>query len=62
MYKDNAKNKGEILNLYPSHCWAQAAFENKRAIVPTRAQCGLGTSHAPLNCFAGNEVMSLTKR
>ncbi|KAI8423847.1 hypothetical protein MSG28_012857 [Choristoneura fumiferana] len=31
-----------------------ASSQNKRAwaIVPTRAQCGLGTSHAPLNCFA----------
>ncbi|KAI8420155.1 hypothetical protein MSG28_008726 [Choristoneura fumiferana] len=41
-------------SLYTSHCWAQASSQNKRAwaIVPTRAQCGLGTSHAPLNCFA----------
>ncbi|KAI8429192.1 hypothetical protein MSG28_007729 [Choristoneura fumiferana] len=32
----------------------EASSQNKRAwaIVPTRAQCGLGTSHAPLNCFA----------
>ncbi|KAI8425200.1 hypothetical protein MSG28_007023 [Choristoneura fumiferana] len=31
-----------------------ASSQNERAwaAVPTRAQCGLGTSHTPLNCFA----------
>ncbi|KAI8420631.1 hypothetical protein MSG28_007875 [Choristoneura fumiferana] len=45
--------------IYTSHCWAQASSQNKRAwaVVPTRTQCGLGTSHAPLNCVAGEYVV-----
>ncbi|KAI8438853.1 hypothetical protein MSG28_011199 [Choristoneura fumiferana] len=43
-------------SLYASYCWVQASSQNERAwaVVPTQAQCGLGTSHAPLNCFAGS--------
>ncbi|KAI8428911.1 hypothetical protein MSG28_007543, partial [Choristoneura fumiferana] len=46
------------LSPYTSHCWAQDSSQNKRAwaIVPTLAQCALGTSHTPLNCFADSEI------
>lgn len=39
---------------YMSHCWAQASqYKRASAIVPTRVQCRLGTSHSLLNGFAG---------
>ncbi|KAI8436415.1 hypothetical protein MSG28_010011 [Choristoneura fumiferana] len=40
---------------------AQASSRNERAwaVVPTQAQCGLGTSHTPLNCFAAAHALGV---
>ncbi|KAI8441165.1 hypothetical protein MSG28_009403 [Choristoneura fumiferana] len=47
--------------LIMSHCWAHASTHNERAgtVVPTRAQCRLGTAHIPLNCFAEAKAAAL---